>query len=265
MLCLKEAEFQFWDQFPHLDDDDEEFYDDNQTSRGSSNTNYLKHQDMALYGVHQFQDADVVSLITCHNCGMVMRPQAFNAHYRKRHNSSSLLNDFDPSIDAIVPTHYDPPFEHHEHQAKRRRITHSTSSDDSYYSGQSSSSTSAMLSQTVSHNSFRANAQLAAQSTMKTKKQPLASKPEGLKIKMKLKKTVNGSWSVVAWQQNLFRSLNIFPNDNLISKSDNFLWLFSMTLNIVSFFNDLKDCKIHFTYNKNLQKPKQNSRSLMTL
>jgi hypothetical protein len=112
---------------------------------------------------------------------MVLKTQAFSDHFQKRHSNDSLLNEVN------VPVPFEMPI---EHKAKRMRVDNSGDSTIESFSSVLSSSSST-LSATKSF--FWSNAQLTAQSTMKSQPKKL----EGIKIKMKLKKTDHGLWSVV--------------------------------------------------------------------
>lgn len=120
---------------------------------------------------------------------MILKTQAFRDHFKKRHSNDSLLNEINFPLDVSMEENIE---EVIVQTAKRMKIDNSNSS--SYMANESfpvQSSSSMLLSQTQS---FFSNAQLTAQSTMK----PPPKKLEGLKIKMKLKKTDHGMWSIVS-------------------------------------------------------------------
>ena len=76
----------------------------------------MNHKDMKLYG--ECPDQGVFSVVTCYSCGMVLRPQAFNDHIRKRHGTDSLSDEitiplemkseeFSPSTDSGLSSEQD--------------------------------------------------------------------------------------------------------------------------------------------------------------
>lgn len=148
--------------------------------------NRLNHRDMSLYGSHP--DQDVFSVVTCYSCGMVLKPQALNEHLQNRHSFNELSEEimiFQKNAAANEEAMI-------QQASKRRRLDHNQNYESLPLSP------SKLLTQT--QNFFMENSPNPPL-ILANKQQ---SSPEALCIKMKLKKTDRGLWSVVtAW--NWFR------------------------------------------------------------
>lgn len=139
---------------------------------------------MSLYG--QWQDRDVFSVVTCYSCGMILKPQAFNDHLKKRHSFDSL-SDTNELSEPIVPV--DTVF---EHKAKRYKADKSPKIQENTESHPSGESPTLILKQTKKF--FKANSLVAQKTSTQT---IIAQRPKAVRIKMKLKKSNHGSWTVV--------------------------------------------------------------------
>lgn len=152
----------------------------------------LPRADMALYG--ERQDWDVFTVVTCFNCGMILKPQALNDHVKKRHSRDSISDDSNSSgdtnftektnitvgsnnsTDAII-----------KHKTKRQRIDNDPGPNiESFRLAQCPSNIFAQTNNFFKSNSLPNPAVL--------EKQP--RKPE-IKMRLKLKKSGPGTWSVM--------------------------------------------------------------------
>jgi hypothetical protein len=149
-------------------------------------------------------DNDVFSVVCCYSCGMVLRPQALNEHIEKKHKGNNLLmDDLSDKVEEKSEKIDEP-------KAKRQKVDHNRNIE-SYPLGyppelvieqppqfqlQKSQSFYQIPQQVHEPQSL----QYSQSFTMpKPPKRRIAhqTKPEPLKIKMKLKRAEQGQWSVV--------------------------------------------------------------------
>lgn len=208
MLSLKEVEFQFWEQFSQFEEDEDSKYfaaiyfqvlsldcfvntDDadyhsmrNSGRNLSHKQNRLKNNDMSLYG----QSKDFFSVVACHSCGMVLKPQALNDHFEKRHSLDSLSN-LDEQMRPIVP--FEPFYEPKAKRQKNGNIQKVQAISES----QSLSESPALILKKA-QNFFKANSVMNQQSPAPV---VVAEKPNIPRIKVTLKKSGHGkgNWAVV--------------------------------------------------------------------
>lgn len=217
MLSLKEVEFQFWEQFSQFEEEDgetleimstnsflflmfieiTEIIDDSyQMLRGSSyKQKRLNHADMSLYG--ERQNMEIFSVVTCYKCGMILKQQAFQDHLKKRHNSFSLSDDlYSSSDDTNVSSEIssdnipvNPVSLPNEPKAKRKKVDNSPNIE-SYPLGASPTKIYAQH-----------NPKFLKPKSYKPRQKVIKQEPEKSgcqQIKLKLRKSDHGMWSVAA-------------------------------------------------------------------
>lgn len=117
---------------------------------------------------------------------MILKSQAFNDHLKKRH-SFDTLSETNELSHPIVPV--DTVF---EHKAKRRKVDNNSDNQAYIESNPLGESPGLILKQTQKF--FKANSMIAHQ--VRTPK-VIPQTPKPARIKMKLKKSDHGSWTVV--------------------------------------------------------------------
>lgn len=142
---------------------------------------------MTLYGSHL--DHETFAVVTCYKCGMVLKQQAFHDHVKKRHNSFSLSDESNYSSDdtsnsldnnSVIPSSFET-----KQRAKRLRT------DDN--SPNIESNPSKIL--------LRDDSCFLKPKPYKSHKNVIKRGPQKSgcqQIKLKLRKSDHGMWSVAA-------------------------------------------------------------------
>lgn len=150
----------------------------------------LPRADMALYG--ERQDWDVFTVVTCFNCGMILKPQALNDHVKKRHSRDSISDDSNSSDDTnftdktnITISTNSPTDAIIKHKPKRQRVDKDPGPNiESFQLGQCSS------------NIFQPTNNFYKSNSLQNSIVQQPRKPE-IKMRLKLKKSGPGTWSVM--------------------------------------------------------------------
>lgn len=157
----------------------------------------LNHADMSLYG--ESQDWDVFSVVTCYSCGMILKPQAFNDHLKKRHNRDSISDDSNSSYDTNFTDQTNSPANTNnstdkitEPKAKRQKRNHDLNPNTESFPLVQSPSVVLTKAKTKARNFFKPSAHQNVTVQQQRKAEPK------IKIKIKLKKSDHGTWTVMA-------------------------------------------------------------------
>ena len=172
MISFREMEYEFWERFSQIDlSDNDEEKDESTDDRTPQST--LKYNDMHSYGLKV--EPEFFTVVACKECGMVLKPQRLEVHMETRHRLGSLL-DAEVPVPAMPKPTRDDTQESIQPFVKRQKLD---------------TGTFIALPKAAKKFTLPSN-------SMEEFKKPKTKDFEPVKLKMKLKKTDRGMWSVVA-------------------------------------------------------------------